>query len=278
MTVQTDIERASVSAAAGIGYRRRAGGGKAPPLVLLHGIGSNGESFVPLIEALPASLDCIAWTAPGYGTSAALEPASPAPRDYADALLQFLDALKLSRVVLLGHSLGCLFATSFAAAHPERVAALVLLSPALGYRVAPGAALPPAVQARIDEVNAMGPRAFAAKRAARLVHDVAGKPQVVAAVERAMAAVNPAGYAQAVHALGAGDLLADAALVATPALVAVGAEDVITPPEGARAADAALPHATGCHLIPAAGHALPQEAPQAVADLVARFIEEHAHV
>ncbi len=278
MNVQADIERAKAGMAAGIAYWRSVGNGEAPPLVLLHGIGSNGDSFLPLIDALPAARDCIAWTAPGYGASAALAPATPTPRDYADALLRFLDALNLSRVVLLGHSLGCLFAARFAAAHPARVAALVLLSPALGYRVAPGAALPPAVQARIDELNAMGPQAFAAKRAARLVHDVTGKPQVVAAVERAMAAVNPAGYAQAVQALGAGDLLADAALVAAPALVAVGAQDVITPPDGARAAAAALPHAAGCHLIPAAGHALPQEAPQAVADLVARFIEEHAHV
>ena len=278
MTVGADIERVSRGAAAGIGYLRRAGHGEVPPLVLLHGIGSNEQSFVPLIDALPPTLDRIAWTAPGYGSSQALKAIAPTPHDYADALLKFLDALKLSRVVLLGHSLGCLFAASFAAAHPERIAALVLLSPALGYRVAPGAALPPTVQARIDEIEALGPKAFAAKRAARLVYDVTGKPQVVAAVERAMAAVNCGGYAQAVHALGAGDLLADAAHVSAPALVAVGAEDVITPPDRAHAADTALPQAAGCRVIPAAGHALPQEAPQVVADLVVRFIEEHAHV
>lgn len=275
MNVQADIARAN---AAGIGYLRRSGDGERMPLVLLHGIGSNSESFAPFMESLAPQIDCVAWNAPGYGASQPVTPALPVPRDYADALSSFLDTLALMRVVVLGHSLGCLFATSFAAAYPDRVAALILLSPALGYRVPSGGALPPAVQARIDEVEALGPKAFAAKRAPRLVYDVTGKPQVVAAVERAMAAINPAGYAQAVHALGAGDLLADAANVTAPALVAVGAEDVVTPPDRARAAAAALPHATGCHVIPAVGHALPQEAPQAVADLVARFIEEHAHV
>ncbi|HZD88536.1 MAG TPA: alpha/beta hydrolase [Pseudolabrys sp.] len=275
MTVQADIARAS---AAGTGYLRRPGKGDALPLVLLHGIGSNSESFAPLMEVLPPDIDCVAWNAPGYGASRPLASAWPVPRDYADALCTLLETLGLPRIVLLGHSLGCLFATSFAAAYPGRVAALVLLSPALGYRVPSGGALPPAVQSRIDEVEALGPKAFAAKRGPRLVYDVAGKPQVVAAVERAMAAIDPAGYAQAVHALGAGDLLADAANVTAPALVAVGAEDVITPPDRARAAVAALPHATGCHVIPAVGHALPQEAPRTVADLVARFIEEHAHV
>lgn len=278
MTVHADIKRPTRGTAAGIEYVRRSGNAPAASLVLLHGIGSNAQSFEPLMAALPPSIDCTAWYAPGYNQSRALAPAAPIPRDYAGALLRFLDALMLRRVVLLGHSLGCLFAASFAAAHPDRLGALVLLSPALGHRVAPGAKLPPAVQARIDDLEALGPRAFAAKRAARLVHDPAQKPEVVAAVERAMAAVHPTGYIQAVHALGAGDLLADAARIDTPALVAVGAEDVVTPPERAQAAHCALRRAVGLQVVAAAGHALPQEQPELVADLLVRFIAEHAHV
>lgn len=278
MTVQADIERSTSGMAAGIDYLRRDGSNLAAPVVMLHGVGSNAQSFARLMAALPRSVDCIAWNAPGYGRSRALAPTAPHPCDYANALLRFLDALALSRIVLLGHSLGCLFAASFAAAHSDRVAALVLLSPALGYRVAPGAKLPPGAQARIDDIEALGPKAFAAKRAARLVHDPDHNPKVVAAVERAMAAVHPAGYVQAVRALGAGDLLADAALIDVPALVAVGAEDIITPPERAQAAHAALRHAVDFHTIAAAGHALPQEQPERIADLLVRFIAEHAHV
>jgi pimeloyl-ACP methyl ester carboxylesterase len=112
----------------------------------------------------------------------------------------------------------------------------------------------------------------------RLVHDPAHHPQVVAAVECAMAAVHPGGYVQAVHALGTGDLLTDAGQIFAPALVAVGAEDAITPPDQARAAYAALPRAFGCHVIAAAGHALPQEQPRHLAVILARFIEEQTHV
>jgi pimeloyl-ACP methyl ester carboxylesterase len=273
MTVVDDIARATPGYVAGIGFLRRPGRSSGLPLVLLHGIGSNAKSFTGLMAALPPTLDVIAWNAPGYATSQPLAAAAPTPRDYALALERLLEALGYTRIMLAGHSLGCLFAASFATLAPARVAALALFSPALGYKVRPGAELPPAVQARIDEIESLGPEAFAAKRAARLVHEPAAKPRVLNAVREAMAAVNPAGYAQAVRALGAGDLLADAARIATPTLVAVGAEDAITPPANARATYEALPNGAGYHEVPDAGHAVSQENPAAVAGLMTELIE-----
>jgi pimeloyl-ACP methyl ester carboxylesterase len=263
--------------AAGISYLHSRGPSAAHTLVLLHGIGSNAQSFAALMAALPPAIDSIAWDAPGYGYSSALAAASPAPRDYAGALAKFLDALALPRVVLLGHSLGALFAASFSANYPDRVTALALVSPALGYAVAPGAALPPGVQSRIDEIVALGPAKFATTRAARLVGDPAARPGVVAQVEAAMAAVHPPGYIQAVRALGTGQLTADAKKIAAPALVAVGAQDRITPPANARTAHAALANPIGFAEIPDAGHALPQEQPAALAAVLARLFDARSN-
>jgi pimeloyl-ACP methyl ester carboxylesterase len=251
--------------AAGISFLRRAAAGDGLPLVLLHGIGSNAESWVPLIDALDARTTVIAWNAPGYGESMALPTVEPTPSDYAAALVRLIDALDLDRIHLAGHSLGCLFAGRFAATYPERVARLALCSPALGYGVEPGAALPPTVQARIDDLAALGPAEFAARRAGRLVHDPDHRPQVLAAVRRAMASVNLAGYAQAVQALGRGALLADAAGLAMPVLVATGLEDVVTPPDNARRLHVALPAPLPLVEIPNAGHAMPQELPGVLA-------------
>jgi pimeloyl-ACP methyl ester carboxylesterase len=278
MTVHADIAQLTRGEAAGIGYLRRGGRTGGQPLVLLHGIGSNSGSLAAMMAALPPEIDAMAWDAPGYLQSRALSQPSPTPRDYAAAAAEWMTALGISRCIMLGHSLGALFAASFAAHFPKQVAAIALLSPALGYRVAPGAALPPAVQSRIDEIETLGPKAFAAKRASRLVGNPEQNPQTVAAVEKAMSAVNPSGYAQAVRALGAGDLLADAENIKSPALVAVGNRDLITPPDNARAAHAALRGATEFHEIPDAGHALPQERPDVVARLIGRFVEEHANV
>lgn len=264
--------------AEGVEVFRRSGVGQRYAFVLLHGVGSNAQSFEPLMQALPPSIEAIAWNAPGYGQSKPLAKEQPAPRDYAAALAAVMDKLEISRAVLVGHSLGSLFAASFAANHPGRVYALALLSPAIGYRVPAHEPLPPAVQQRIDELNALGAEAFAAKRAARLVGDPAQKPHVVTSVERAMAAVHPQGYAQAVRALGAGDMLADLAGVSVPALVAVGSKDVVTPPDQARAAHAALRGKAQFHEIKGSGHALPQEEPALVAKLLAAFVGESAHV
>ena len=263
--------------AEGIEVFRRRGEAQRCAFVLLHGVGSNARSFEPLVQALPPSIETIAWNAPGYGQSKPLAKDSPAPRDYAAALAAVMDRLGISRAVLVGHSLGSLFAASFAANYPERVSALALLSPALGYRVPAHEPLPPAVQQRIDELNTFGGQAFAAKRAARLVGDPAQKPHVLAAVERAMAAVHPQGYAQALRALGAGDMLADLAAVSVPSLVAVGSKDLITPPDNAKAARDALRGKTTYHEIAGSGHALPQEEPAVVARLLAAFVGDNAH-
>ncbi len=263
--------------AAGVDVLRRAGSRSETPVVLLHGVGSNASSFAPLMEALDPVFDVYAWDAPGYGASQPLAIESPHPSDYADALADMLDALELGRVVLVGHSLGSLFAGSFAAVRPARVAALALLSPALGYRVATGAVLPPNVQSRIDDIEQLGPEAFAARRAARLVYSPETKPEVLTRVRSAMAALNTTGYAQAVRALGHGDLLADAKRIAAPTCVVIGAEDAVTPPAGARTLHAALTHPREYQEIAATGHALPQEAPIAVARLLEEFVKEARH-
>jgi pimeloyl-ACP methyl ester carboxylesterase len=236
--------------------------------VLLHGIGSDAETWLPMISALPANTDVIAWDAPGYGSSDPLPESAPAPIHYAERLARFLDTLGIARITLGGHSLGCLFAARFALLHPARVTALALFSPALGYGVPPEDPLPAAQQARIDDLTQLGATAFAANRAPRLIHQPEQKPEILAGVRRAMGAVRMPGYAQAVRALAAGRLLADAIRLKVPTLVAVGAQDVVTPPANARSLHAALGRKLALEIIADAGHALPQEAPVRVAQLI----------
>ena len=174
-------------------------------------------------------------------------------------------------MTLLGHSLGALIGGAFAADRPARVARLILASPALGHGVAPGSALSHGAQERIDDLARLGPAGFARARAPRLVFRAEANPKLVAAVEAGMARVRSPGYDQASRMLASGQLLADAARLAVPTDVVVGAEDVVTPAEGARRLHAAIPPGVRGRLleVPDAGHALYHQTPLAFAAALA---------
>ena len=57
--------------AAGLCYLAR-DGDAGMPVVLLHGIGSNAQSFAPLMRSFEDRYSMLAWDAPGYGGSAPL--------------------------------------------------------------------------------------------------------------------------------------------------------------------------------------------------------------
>jgi pimeloyl-ACP methyl ester carboxylesterase len=263
---------------AGFSYLAQRGVGKLP-IVLLHGIGSNARSFAPLMRALEPRFPVFAWDAPGYGDSDPLNADWPDASDYTVALNRWLSHVELSRCALAGHSLGALIAARFAAASPSRVAALFLISPALGYGAKKGDPLPPAVASRIEQLDKLGPKNFAAARAPKLVADPEAQPHVLHSVERIMASVRRPGYDQAARLLASGRLLDDAAKIRVPTAVVVGAEDRITPPASVRRAFKALPSSSQHNLyreIPGAGHAVCQEQPVEVARIIAEVVKNVA--
>lgn len=247
--------------AGGLSWLERPGDGET--LVLLHGIGSNASSFEGLLPHLAGSARIIAWNAPGYGGSDPLDIDWPLASDYAGALVQLFDEARIGRAFVVGHSLGCLVAGSFTAAHHDRVTRLALASPALGHGVAHGMRPSAASQARIDELERLGATEFAETRAARLVYLPEANPTVVAAVRCSMSAVSMPGYAQAARMLSSGRLLDDAERISVPTDVIVGLEDKVTPPDGAIRLHAALRQPARGRLvqIPRTGHALYQQAP-----------------
>ena len=253
----------------------RAGGERGRPLVLLHGIGSNAQSFAGMMKLLAPSRPLLAWDAPGYGGSDPLSDDWPSCDDYAAALAGLLDRLDTGEIDLLGHSMGALVAGRFARNYPKRVARLILASPALGYGTKPREPLAPPAASRLDAMISEGAERFAATRGPRLVH-ATDDARLVAGVVKGMSEVTLPGYAQASRMLSCADLVAEASHLPMQVLVLVGNEDQVTPPANCRrlydalaAAHPALGHRF--ETIASAGHAVPQERPQAVADLVSAF-------
>src|SRR5690606_23659978 len=84
------------------GYRELGSGDRA--IVLLHGISSGAGSWSECAAALARHTRVVAWDAPGYGASTALQSATPTASEYAARLHQLLEALKIRRCLLVGHS------------------------------------------------------------------------------------------------------------------------------------------------------------------------------
>lgn len=249
----------------GIGWRERPGDG--PVLVCLHGIGSRANSWQALAEGLPG-WRVVAWDAPGYGASRPMTMDWPVAQDYAESLERLTKAIGLTEFHLVGHSLGTLIAASYARNYPQPLKSLTLVSCAQGGGVVPGSALAAAHQARINDLQASGAEHFSETRSPRLVYRPEANPALVAQVRAAMATVTLPGYAQAVRMLAAGDLSADCAEISTGTAVVVGAEDIVTPPAQSRRAHAALKNPRGLTVVPGCGHALPLQAPRALAEII----------
>jgi pimeloyl-ACP methyl ester carboxylesterase len=111
-------------------FQERSGSGF--PIVLLHGLTATHRYVVMGSKALQrAGHDVLAYDARGHGAS---DPAS-SPEAYtyaelAEDLVSVLDEAGFARVVLAGASMGAHTAVRAALDHPERVAGLVLVTPA----------------------------------------------------------------------------------------------------------------------------------------------------
>ncbi len=108
-------------------YWREVGDG--PALVLLHGGWSDGKQWEGVIAALAKSYRCYILDLPGFGDSTLWEDQPVAVETLVDAFSQYLEALNLKRVSLVGHGLGGWVAAAYALRFPYAVHRLMLLEP-----------------------------------------------------------------------------------------------------------------------------------------------------
>jgi pimeloyl-ACP methyl ester carboxylesterase len=101
------------------------GGAGEPALLLVHGLGSELETWRPVLDRLRLSRRAVAYDQRGHGGS---DPSS----EYTVAALtedlgRVVEALQLRKFWLIGHSFSGTVISAYAAKHPDRVAGLVYL-------------------------------------------------------------------------------------------------------------------------------------------------------
>src|SRR5579883_2935619 len=239
--------------------------GTGPAVLLVNGWGVDASAWQPQVDALCEAFTVVTYEHRGIGGSRPLGDGRLTIADLADDAHALLAHLGHVPATVVGASLGAAVALELALRHPGAVRALGLLSPPFLADARLRTVLRSWPQDPEARVRALLPwllgRAF-------LAHD--GRREAAARAWRTMAARTPVETLRA-HADALGTWLqrrAGAVLpIEVPTTIAVGDDDVLTPPDHARALAAALARAR-LEILPGAGHALALERPAAVAALV----------
>lgn len=229
----------------------------APPLLLLHSLGSDRTGWEPQAQALAGRLRVLRVEARGHGRA----PAPPGPYTLGDLggdVLELADALGLDTFHVGGISLGGLTALWLAVHHGDRLRSLTAANTAARVGSADG------WQARIRAVRDQGLAGVRDEVVARFFAPGFDErdADTMAQARNAFVRADDDGYAACCSALADADLTDEVSSIATPTLVVGATEDVATPPEQAEALHAAVPDSR-LLLLDGAGHLSNLERPDA---------------
>jgi pimeloyl-ACP methyl ester carboxylesterase len=154
----------------------------APGVCFLHGGAAHAHWFDAVTPAFVDRFHVLALDQRGHGDSQWVEPPAYGTEDFVADLLGLMNTMGWARMTLVGHSMGGHNAMTFAAWHPERVAALVIVD-----------SRPAIPRERLDFMHARGrrlPRVHTSEEAAvasfrLLPRETVADPRLLAHIARA---------------------------------------------------------------------------------------------
>jgi pimeloyl-ACP methyl ester carboxylesterase len=242
--------------------------GEGPALVFAHGLGGGHLSWWQQVPHFRDRYTCVLFDHRGFGLSTE-SPDRPGPGAFADDLAALIDHLGLPDVRLVAQSMGGWTCLGYALRHPARVRALVMAattgllgdSETLAIFQAHGAAQPEKALFDRGIHPAAGERMareqpglhFLYREVDALSHDL-DKP----AVRKKLIAMRTMSRAEV-------------AALRAPLLCIAGEEDVVIPPAAVAVLASIVPGARLAR-VPAAGHSVYFERPEAFNRLVDEFL------
>lgn len=224
------------------------------PIVLVAGLGVSSRYWVPLGRRLADRYKVYAIDLPGFGRSPKPPdspwPAGPSPQEQADQLLAWLDARRLERVVLVGHSVGCQIAANFAARFPDRVERLVIAAP----------------------TYIKGKRTLANQFPRLVLGALFEKPLLLAVLGLEYGSAGPVRAVQQARRSLCEPIESHLPRIATPTLVIAGSLDPIVPLHWAQTVARTLPNGL-LAIIERVGHAVQYSSPVVTARLISDFLD-----
>lgn len=248
--------------------------GDGPALLLVHGFPLEMRMWEPQVAAFSATHQVVRFDVRGFGGSPPSDGIVTMER-IADDAAALLDHLGLGRAVFCGLSMGGYAAFAFVRRHPERLRGLVLTNT----RAAADDAEARRRRAELaEDVRRRGTVAAVEAFLPKLLGDTTRRerPELVEHLRALMTAAPTQGVVDALAGLAArADSSPTLREIHVPTLVVSGDEDVISPPDEARAMQAAIPGAL-LAIIPRAGHMSCLENPDAWNGALQEFLKRLA--
>lgn len=245
--------------------------GEGPAVVFLHGIGGNRSNWAAQVARFGGGRTAAAWDARGYGDSDDYDgPFTFA--DTTDDLCRVLDHLGAVRAHLVGLSMGARVCLEMWKRHPRRIRSLTLAAASAGMHEAIGEeARRRFLETRRAPLVAGGTTAEMAERVAPgLVSPTAGEDVRRRAVE-SLSALRKQSYLKALETVALYTDFPPFESITVPTLVISGEDDTIAPPDVTAAMAARIPGAERV-LVPACGHLVNMERPEAFDAALAAFL------
>ncbi|KAG9236177.1 3-oxoadipate enol-lactone hydrolase-like protein [Amylocarpus encephaloides] len=237
--------------------------------VFLHGLGSSSCFYQTIIPSLTKFTRCLAIDSPGSGLSEIDEGSSSLLDTISQSISSVLKHLDIQdQVVVVGHSMGCIVATSFAARNPHLVKAVVLLGP-----VDPSPSLEDVFRKRIAVVEKDGLEPLANSIPTAATGSKAGSLQH-AFIRSLILGTSTQGYIQLCDAIATAKSPLYSS-INVPLLIIAGMEDKTAPMLGCQnilKAYRTIQENKRLEVLDGVGHWHCVEAPDLVAHLISSFV------
>ena len=250
----------------GTALRYDLSGSGAATLVLIHEMGGTLESWDMVLPKLSAKRRILRYDTRGAGLSQKVRGTLTIDT-MVDDLMALMDALGIAgKVALAGVAVGGAIALSSAVRFPQRVAAVVASSPAIG--VAPDRRA--AVLARVERMEREGLHAVSDSLDSSYPKQLRSDAVRFAAFRARWLGNDPASFGAIYRMLANMDLQPELQRIGCPALVIAGALDGTRPPALVEPVARAIPGAR--YAVLETGHYAPLQTPELYARTVTEFL------
>ena len=244
------------------------------PLLLIPGLGSDATTWAPFVSAFVKSRTIIVEN---RGSGRSTKPIGPYSTEMmAEDAIALLEHLGIERAHIIGKSMGGMIAQWIAARWPEKVRSVVLVSTVMHHDSYGDEML------ELGRILAEKAGLFATYRFAFLLsysreycmNNRSRLEQMEALIAQMGSSELLRGYCEQSIACQQHDSRGVVSKIKSPALVIVGQDDIITPPQFSRDLSEAISRSE-LKILPRGGHGFWREFPDDVNSVVREFLSRH---